>query len=780
MAQRIFFDSSYKYTDPIRLFKANDPIYYQVDNIPLAQLEENCNFLKSQIEGLLGASGSAFEIDRSEFSELKPYVDGTNNKVKVKPGKFTARINDAFTVDPLQFITQVMGFSVPEFNTWSIETNIGSQVNAVLQKFKTKLAANATNMNGLVERTFTFPMRDLDFATQFLLEGQPGTDPAYGYTHPGYPNFEGKLWREGVTDTSAIRYLQSVAFPSNGLFAAGSIESDFIKRWRGVARTSIVNVEEELEISIPAFDEDDFFYYNEAGDKIALTANHRIDLVFIYSKPIDASSTTISKFVNNTPTTLTQPTLGIVKGAGIGVSLKTGPSTPKENVKLVDAEGNPLMLANPSDEEGTNIGFGSIKGSFPSPDDLMNISPLICENIETDNYVLIGQSVLPVAYVVVRKNATINSTNTSVISITDLIDIRPFFRTAELSYNERAGLAAATPQVSIANPVASEGLVENIARKLYDDYTARINQLQNVNSSPLTPRIVGTGYVKGGFHYGVEAVLEHYIRSKYNITSSLQARNEVKNRYGYPTGLNINPLPDWDVAEWCARGNFIDKGAYPNDRINFHTFGPNFNGAARVEFAAYANDAITTRIDNLGTDKVHGGQSNVDKGNTCIYFVKKRIQLDKSQIQWASDYHVNVQLWNCAPLSCRTHRDGNNMAVASNASVWVDKRPNEFTIYVSWVASDQYNQGISSGASEPGDSNVRPHQARNEGSKFAGFSVINNDILSHDYVHRVVDGESSAGVAIYPTVYFQVYGIPAGFSPNNVNMYQQAPILQLV
>ena len=62
MVKRIFFDSTYKYTEPIRYYKANDPVYYKVDNIPLKQLQENCNFLKSQIEGLLGASGSAFEI----------------------------------------------------------------------------------------------------------------------------------------------------------------------------------------------------------------------------------------------------------------------------------------------------------------------------------------------------------------------------------------------------------------------------------------------------------------------------------------------------------------------------------------------------------------------------------------------------------------------------------------------------------------------------------------------------------------------------------------------
>ncbi len=90
MVQRRFYDSVYRFTDPIRYFKANDPYYYEVDNIPIKQLEENSKFLKDQIEGILGASGatSILEIDRENFSELKPYVDGTNNVVKVKPGRY--------------------------------------------------------------------------------------------------------------------------------------------------------------------------------------------------------------------------------------------------------------------------------------------------------------------------------------------------------------------------------------------------------------------------------------------------------------------------------------------------------------------------------------------------------------------------------------------------------------------------------------------------------------------------------------------------------------------
>ena len=41
----------YSFVQPIRYYKANDPYYYEVDNIPLRQLEENILFLKDKIEG---------------------------------------------------------------------------------------------------------------------------------------------------------------------------------------------------------------------------------------------------------------------------------------------------------------------------------------------------------------------------------------------------------------------------------------------------------------------------------------------------------------------------------------------------------------------------------------------------------------------------------------------------------------------------------------------------------------------------------------------------------
>ncbi len=637
-------------------------------------------------------------------------------------------------------------------------------------------------MNGLMERAFTFPMRTTDDPSQFMASGtrtvSTGVNPS---TKPPYPNATGKLWLNTGASTTRLLTQFLTENAAEGFRSLGIAEVDFVKRWRGITRTSIVDVADELEIEIPPFDSNDFYYIDENGQRVLMSANHRIDLVFIYSKPIDMSGTTISRFTGNTPATITAPTLGIVKGAGLGVSFKTtqgGLIQPDDNINLNNVDGIPLIVPHVADENVANTGIAGIKGSFPSPDDLMNMTPLISENLSEGHLALVGQSILPVAYVVVRATAATNTSGVAVVAVDDLIDIRPFFRTTELSYNERAGIAAATPQLSLANPVASEGYVEMHTKDIFNDYTAKINQLRaELNTAPASPKLVGCGYVKGGFFFGVEGALADLMRQRYNLTGDERLKQEIQTRYGYPV---IPDYPDWDISEWCSRGTFASKGAFPNDYINFHTLGLRIVGAPVLPFAAYSNAALSTRISALGTDKVVPPPGiALQQEQSCIYFVKKRIQIDRSNIQWASDYHVDAQLWNCIPLSCRAHADGNNRTAAGAASIWIDKRPDEFTIYVSWVAADQYNAGKVVGMTEPGNSNVYPHEARDIGSQFAGFSVINNDFVGGSYIHQVVDGESAAGVAIYPTVSFQVYGIPNGYSGNGSNLHGLAPVLSL-
>jgi len=507
-----YFESSNRYTDPVRYFKANDPYYFEVDNIPVKQLEENSKFLKDQVDGLLKrqgqeilVAGETTTLDRVNFNELKPFVDNTGPKVKVMPGRFTARINDAYTKDPLQFITQIFtGAEVENTSKYEIETAKASDVKAVLDQWKSKTAVNATLMNGLFERVFVYGMKDIYTASDGIDTDDPNTarTPQGNALQAHWPGFIG-LIHEFAGNPNAAGSYESLRTDFRGIFeptdekfrTLGRLESEFIKRWRGVTRTSVVDVKEVLEIDIPAFDPQEFFYVDENGDNQTVAASQRIDLLFIYSKAVDQSETTIPSYgAGGSPRTITQPTLGIVKGAGLGVrqfldSAVAGSNTLQTRTDLQSIDGVTLMIPNSSDELVENTGFSTsagspVRGSFPSPDDLMNLAPLLAETLSTTSVSLVGQSILPVAYIVVKDNPGFNALGEHIVTEDNIIDIRPFFRTTELAYNERAGIAAATPQISIANPVVSEAHLDFVKRDINDGVSEvvanRIDPLQSV------------------------------------------------------------------------------------------------------------------------------------------------------------------------------------------------------------------------------------------------------------------------------------------------------------
>lgn len=504
-----FVDSQYRFTSPVRYFKANDPIYYEVDNIPLKQLHENDLWLKDQIFSVRTASEEG--VDRSDINELRPYVDGFDNVVKMKPGRFTARINDAYNITPLQVITKLTGTSATDYNTWTAASISASGISTIIEGFK---QAVALNLNGLVERAFTRPAFIPDYAdTRYTSQTAPklsliisGTESAYG--QPPYPLTNAVLWSKFNdqsntsirSDAYIIRqYDDTTSNTTIGFARLGAAETAFIKRWRGIARTSVVDIPEELSIEIPPFDTRDFFYYDSQGVKQFLTAaTQRVDLLFVYSKPIDASSTTVAKYVNGTPTTITRAELGIVYGAGLGVNFQNSNSRNQQVLESAGItklypgtddttlpDGTLKMLGHFGDEIGQNTGFNisglSIKGSFPSPDDLMNLSPILDEDLTTNSISLVGQTVLPIAYIVVKKNSNLNSDGTPILTSNDIVDIRPFFRTTELSYNERAGIAAAIPAPSIANPIVTQAELDFELKKTR---TEILNQVPTFGDIP--------------------------------------------------------------------------------------------------------------------------------------------------------------------------------------------------------------------------------------------------------------------------------------------------------
>lgn len=751
MAEK-FFDSVYRYTDPIRYFKANDPYYYEVDNIPLKQLQENCNFLKDQVSNLVDDPKGT--IDRADFTELKPYVDGTDNRVKVNPGRYTARINDAYSIQPLQYLRQLAGYNAGQENIWEARTNVNLEISSILTRFKQDLVTNATHMNGLFERTFTIAMQSTDVPSTYISSSTPGYTLNEDGRQTPYPAVTG---RNLIYQTQFSSINIASWSTSYGFFDAPGNESEFIKRWRGVTRTAVVDVKEELTLDIPPFNANDFYYIDESNSRVNLPASQRIDLLFLYSKPIDTSAVTINKYVNNVPVKINKPVLGIVKGAGLGVNFSRLSGLGKGDIALFDSDGNQLMLPNIADANGENVGFSGVKGSFPSPDDLMNITPLLSENLETNSFALIGQSILPLAYIVVKQNAAINQNSNFVLEQDDLIDIRPFFRTTELSYNERSGLAAATPPASLANPVTTEAYVDDIARQLNN----RITEISNPLLSP-TPRVVAAGYVKGGALWGVESTLMNYISIPYPSLTNAELKARVIETYDYPAGTLINDRPDWDLSRWCVDFPIANKGGLPHDYINFSTNKDN-NGKANYGYSnSVAGKALST-FPTLGSDT----------GKYNFYYVSKTIRIDKTQVPWMSDYRVDVKLHNCVPLSQRRgYEDTGTKDAGAISNIWVSKKNDnnnfEFTIFVSWPAVDTLPDNL------PGDLPISPAINREPVVNavggvinFNGFAVITKDIMSQidNGPTSPIRGDSNIGVCLYPTVSFEVIGIPGSFQP---------------
>lgn len=790
--------SNHRFTDPIRYFKANDPYQFDVDNIPLRQLEENCLWLKDQVEKGFDISG----VKREDLLELKPYAAGSRT-VKVNPGRFTARINDGFMRDPLQFLFTLNKNIYDQFLAWGTTTvndatTLSSRLKGILQRLTSSIGSSALGLNGMMERPFAYAV--------------PGTKSAYP-SAPRYddtnspavalPMAEWIRWATSDDNFSGQYNIHTYnpAIPESFHARLAELEVNFVRQWRGLFRTAIVDVPEELEIEIPVFDSNDFFYEDEDGNRVQIPgATTRVDLLFVYAKSIDTSAAFLPKYQAGTYTPIRTPILGIVKGAGLGMSFKdnTPYSTNYQASSSIDSEGNLKILPSVGDQFNDLNGFKreNVHGSFPAPDDLLNLTPLLysqygdVDGIATSGseFYLLGQSVLPLAYIIVENGVT---------TITDdhIVDIRPFLRTTELSYNERAGVAASIPPLSLANPVISEAALNFELVRLNQNISGKISSLEgkfgNLPKTGQVPRPVFAGYVFGGAYFGPEAALIDFYakrdnKNRANDFALLKA--QVRQKMGLPEVVDLPNFPDWDLARWCLVSNVTDKGQYPNDYINtwVQKTGQNnsFGSMQKADFNG-------GNIRGLGT-KIVAGQV----GEANIHFCKKKIILDRRDVPWMDDYMVMVNYVNCLPSTNRgSSRDLDSAAGA--AGIWVEKSYDSFTIFVAWQAADHLGQ-IPEGRQKllhyavPGqhnprnffDSGVPTEAVEREYQWFSGFMVANEDTIPLPNVNSRTDlvdytGEPGVGVCTYPTIYFTVLGIPGNYSGLSYNLNDTNPTIRL-
>lgn len=830
MAEKIYQDSAYRFTDPVRLFKANDPYYFEVDNIPLKQLQENCLWLKDQIRK--ETQNKISSVKRADIDELRPYANGSDKVVRVKPGRYSARINDASTRTPLAYLRKAMGQAIGDVDAWeaalpnpgTFPNNKNAILQDALESFKSILAQDAIGMNGLAERAFTWPVVNSDTPIDNDGADSPDGTLRYGDYDVNYPGggaslapfviSQALLWAKSSGSSES-----SIALPTfettnieNGWAKMPKTESFFIKAWRGIGRTAIVDVEDELSIEVPNFDPTDFSYTDENGVETAVAGvSQRIDLVFIYSKPIDMSGVNIMN--SSGKTKITKPTLGIVRGAGIKVNLRETQSYTSDYLVTT----NDSILAHPGDQNNDNMGFNStssndipydMRGSFPSPDDLLNLAPLISEKLEDNAFELVGQSILPVAYVFVAESS-------QVILSTDVIDIRPFFRTAELTYNERAGITAAFPQLSLANPAVGKAQLDYEIKRSYENLNTRVEELRSAVGDPQTGmNTLATGYIFGGWNFGPEGAMYDFYKREFaadddqsTLSTDSYVKTYITTKYGIggaAAQISIPTYPDWDLAKWVVvQDQLDDKGLYVNDYIN--TFWSQSNSVNNDNFVdeSVAAGSYLGAVKSDGTTPQGGTPSRIKnfQSPTSFHYVSKKIQFVRPD--WLADYKVNVSFVNCiAP------NNGSTDVATPYCGYWVEKGNDEFTIYVAFGQLD-YTVMNDTGKNIFGRTVTiqdydRPYPAsysytqysggkkkkksaitvNNRGTGlFSGFIVPVGDILYSDIdpLTRGFLGNPRVGKCTYPTVMWSIEGVPvrdSQFLYGNLNQTNPTIVLK--
>ena len=786
-----FAESDYRFTSPVRYFTATDPYYWEVDNIPLKQLQENDLWLKNQIEE--GFKNLSFNTKRSDFQELLPFSNSVDNIVRVKPGRYTARINDATSNPRLQELTKVFGQVFDEPNKWRFASYSDEDLKASIDRITSEVASDALFMNGLIERVFTYPVKspneafdEIEYSEEQRLTYQSPLLRAFFWPGTSYGRSE---WWQDITKWNE----------QAGMFYSLLVENLLVKFWRGTFRLSVVDVSEELSIEVPEFNQRDFDYYDENG---VLQQNNsvatRIDLLFIYSKPIDASAVKIKSTSLTNYRTITKPELGLVRGAGMILVSDLGDGFGGEAAgsteRSLDDNDNIRILASPADSANTNGGFNAlnVRGSFPSPDDLMNVAPLLLENLEASDPRLVGQSVLPVAYVVVRRDAADNEFGEVIITNNDLIDIRPFFRTAELAYNERAGIAAAVPQISISNPVVSDMKLKYVTNEIIEDYQAKLARLEerflrSTAENSNRPRVIGAGMVQGGSRFGPEGAIRRYYE-RYQGLDRVESLERLREIYNLPTGHATNYFPEWDVAPWVPN---TDRKEYPNDCVFVH-----------LHTSYEGNSGNDDNFSYLGSSSksINGGPLEHLINDSLFFFCKKTIKLNREAVEWMDHYTVQAHLVNCVPISHQGQLpQSGSISLAGASDIWIEYQRDEFTIYCAWpamqnvpVSETQVTTGFPNFLTRFGNSGSTSNTTsrstiykslfskglvdlRDNPEVTAGFTVLTQE-LSGQNRNRVING----GVCIYPTIKFEIIGYPRYWSAMPRSLAAQNPTINLI
>jgi hypothetical protein len=354
----------------------------------------------------------------------------------------------------------------------------------------------------------------------------------------------------------------------------------------------------------------------------------------------------------------------------------------------------------------------------------------------------------------------------------------------------------------LVNPVVTQASLDFELNRVYTSLSSRLSSLQPIGTnttntgSNVAGGVIGTGIIHGGYFYGVEgAIGSLLIEGLGGAYTEDSVKDRIKREYGYglKEGYQIPNYPDWDPAEWASRFNYPGEPFYPNDRINFHLFNQNdvinsypggltSGGLPVYRYAATQDYNAVNRITKLaGYDTVNNNSNTPERiaGSLSFGIIKKTIRLNTEYLGRYSGYHINAQFMNCQPAASLNSYDTNQISnqtprvfPAGMNNISISKKDDEFTIFVCFPI--QYE---------------RPY-ANRESNKFASFAVIHKEFLSKS--HRGRSGfelGNEIGLCIYPTVQFQIIGIPKDFggdlrgpltSTGNVTMNSLNPTITLI
>jgi len=275
--------------------------------------------------------------------------------------------------------------------------------------------------------------------------------------------------------------------------------NDDLDETDGVGRFSPVRLLSATSIDIDPFDVNDF---NSPGN----TPLGRLDLVYLQGYPsLDVDE--------KTHTGQLEPKLGVIKGAGLvdpyGARWADGSVTKGEISPMagsnVPTNGMGLNGETPSPEWGAVPADDIFNRFLPKLTDAETIASVVERNTTDANstqndFVFFG---IPICYVWVEASETV----TPNILTTDILDVRPFLRSAELTLHERQAVVFSVLP-SASNPFTTQSQLDTVATaasnaaSTADTQKARLDDTNSTAYENLVPTVMGTTTNAPGNHEG--------------------------------------------------------------------------------------------------------------------------------------------------------------------------------------------------------------------------------------------------------------------------------------